>query len=405
MTNRLVISGFLLAIGTGLAPASPLAARNPSRPRAERIAGKGMAAGPAVPGPAFGGLTSVDVKAPHFPKPGASVSGTTWINSPPLTMAQLRGKVVLIDVWEYTCINCVRTFAQTKRWYTRYHKYGFDVIGVHDPEFDFIYKVSNVRAAVKRFGLPYPIVADDWYTIWKAYKSESWPNRYLIGPNGHIRYERSGEGADREFEQAIRYLLVHAHPGLKFPASYTLPPEENNMAPGCGGLTTREMFVGPMYHYGNVENPHPYHPGVTASYKMPKRIRDGGIGLSGEWMTDPNGMIFEGKSRQPGRRAERLRMRYHAAQLYAVINLRDVQPERIYILQDEKYLTAKNKGVDVKLDKHGRSYIEVSAPRMYYLVANPSMSQHVVDLVPTAPGVMIDSFTFGNNCQLKFPHL
>lgn len=367
--------------------------------------GLAWSAAPQAAFSSFPGLRSMDVKAPNFPKPGAHVSGTTWIDSPPLTTADLRGKVVLIDFWEYTCINCIRTFAQDKRWYSRYHKDGFEIIGVHDPEFDIAYQVPNVEAAVKRFGLPYPIVADDWFTIWKSYKSTGWPNRYLIDANGIIRYNRLGEGADHEFEQAIRYLLVRAHPGLTFPVSERLWTATDDMGPGCGGEPTHEMFTGPMYGKGDLANPHPYHPGKTQNYKMPGEIRDGFAGISGRWQTDRNGMIFKGKAQEPDAKADRMRMRYHAAELYAVINVWRGKRENLYILQDGKWLTKKEAGVDVKFDAQGRSYIPIDAPRMYYLVSNPAMSAHIVDLIPTAPDITIDSFTFGNDCQRNFPHL
>lgn len=359
----------------------------------------------SAPFPSFPDLTSMDVKAPDFPKPGAHVSGTTWIDSSPLTMADLRGKVVLIDFWEYTCINCIRTFAQDKLWYSRYHKDGFEIVGVHDPEFDIAYQIPNVEAAVKRFGLPYPIVADDWFTIWKSFQSNAWPNRFLIDANGVIRYNRVGEGADHSFEEAIRYLLVQAHPGLKFPPDEHVWTEIDDGAPGCGGAPTREMFTGPMYGNDDLANPHPYHPGQTEKYKMPANIRDGYAGISGRWQTDQNGMIYEGSAQDPGPRADRMRMRYHAAELYSVINVWRGKPESLYILQDGAWLTKQTAGVDVKFDSQGRSYIPVDAPRMYYLVVNPKMSAHVVDLIPTAPGIVIDSFTFGNDCQRNFPHL
>ena len=398
--QRLAITAIVLgALGAAAAAASARpATRNRARfePNAERL--------PASTRD-FPGLTSMNVKAPDFPKPGAKVSGTTWIDSPPLTMAQLHGKVVMIDFWEYTCINCIRTFAQSKEWWNRYHKDGFEIVGVHDPEFTFAYNVANVREAVERFGLPWPVVTDDWFSIWKSYNNNSWPSRYLIYANGYIRYNRIGEGADRAFEEAIRYLLAEAHPGLKFPASETLPPYEDVYAPGCGGVPTDEMYVGPTYNRGIVANRDPYHPGETANYKMPSHVADGRAGLSGKWLTDPSGMIYEGKSQKPGPKADRLRMRYHAAELYSVMHVPQGKPQRLYILQDGHWLTKANRGVDVKFDSEGRSYIDVTSGRMYYLVSNPSMSSHEVDLIPTEPGMMIDSFTFGNTCQRDFPHL
>ena len=349
-------------------------------------------------------LDTPNVKAPELPPPGENVSGTTWINSSPLTMADLRGKVVLIDFWEYTCINCIRTFAQNKMWYTRYHKDGFEIIGVHDPEFDVAYSVDNVREAVKRFGLPYPIVVDDWFTIWKSYHNNTWPHRFLIDAKGVVRSARAGEGADSAFEQAIRKLLVEAHPALKFPESEKIPAEDDTFTEQCG-IPTGEMYAGDWYGRGVLANAEGYHDGKTISYKLPAEIADGAAAVSGPWETDKNGMIYREKGQSPSENADRLEMRYHARELYAVMNVARGKPSQLYVLQDGKYLTAANKGVDVQLDSEGRSYIDVRGSRMYYLVANPSFGSHSVFLIPTARGLTINSFTFGNNCQTNFPHL
>jgi thiol-disulfide isomerase/thioredoxin len=350
-----------------------------------------------------GRMEALDVKAPEFPAPGDQNSGITWIDSPALTLASLRGKVVMIDFWEYTCINCIRTFPQNKIWYERYKPYGFEIIGVHDPEFEVAYDVENVKAAVERFGLPYPIVVDDYFTIWKAFSNQVWPERYLIDAKGNVRFKLEGEGDDHNFEVAIRQLLIEAHPGLKFPASDTLPVPDN--AADCAAVPTLEMYVGSWHGEGRLANPQGYHGGETINYKMPEKVNDGYAAVSGKWETDPNGMIYEGKTQEPKQDASRLRVPYHATEIYAVMNVAQGKPERLYILQDGKPLTAENKGADVKIDDKGQSYIDVDSSRMYYLVSNAQFSSHVVDLIPTAPGIMIDSFTFGNDCQRKFPHV
>lgn len=365
------------------------------------LAWAGVAAPAPSPRPASAAGVSAPM-APPFPPPGANVSGTTWINSPPLSMRELRGKVVMIDFWEYTCINCIRTFPENKTWWRRYRKYGFVIVGVHDPEFKYAHDVANVRAAVRRFGLPYPIVVDDWYRIWNAYHSDVWPNRFLIDAQGRIRFHLEGEGNNREFEQAIQFLLQEAHPGLKFPASYALPPAKNAWGPGCG-QTTPEMYVGNWFGRGVLANPFGYHDGKTHRYRLPRDVADGSAVLAGKWRSNRNGMMYAGKRGAPSA-AGQLEMRYHARQMYAVLNVVHGRPERLYILQDGKPLTAKNKGVDVRFDRQGRSYIEVAATRMYYLVQNPVLGAHRVQLQPTAPGIMVDSFTFGNNCQTDFPH-
>lgn len=349
-------------------------------------------------------LTVTDFRAPELPPPGEQVSGTTWINSPPLTMAELRGKVVLIDFWEYTCINCIRTFSDNKKWYERYHRYGFTIIGVHDPEFDIAYPVDNVERAVKRFGLPYPIVVDDWFKIWTSYHNNTWPNRFLIDASGVVRFNREGEGADADFERAIQYLLERAHPGLKFPASDKVLAEKNAFGPGCG-IPTGEMYIGDWYHRGVLSNPQGYHDGKTLDYQLPASVEDGHAAVSGEWKTDKNGMIYRGKHKGDEPTSDQLKMSYHARELYSVLNVSHGHPSRLYIQQDGKNLTAENKGVDVQLDSEGRSYLEVREPRMYYLVQNPSFGEHTVALFPTQTGLTINSFTFGNNCQADFPHL
>lgn len=364
----------------------------------------GQVVSPAIAGPGAGRTGGLGNPSSMPETAIPSAPPVAWINSPSLTVAGLRGKVVLIDFWEYTCINCIRTFAQNKKWYERYRKYGFEIIGVHDPEFDIAYPESNVQAAVKRFGLPYPVVVDNQFKVWNSYRNSTWPNRFVIDAKGFVRFNRPGEGADSDFERAIQSLLVEAHPGLKFPETYTIPPEEDASAPNCG-IPTPEMYVGDWYNRGVLANPESYHPGKTVQYKIAGEVKDGQLMLSGAWETDKNGMIYRGKPKrgQPGE--DGLEIRYHARELYAVMNVSRGRPSKLFVLQDGKDLTPANKGVDVQFDRDGHSYIEVRAPRMYYLVQNTSFGQHQVRLVPTSHGMTINSFTFGNDCQTQFPHL
>ncbi len=318
-------------------------------------------------------------------------------------MAGLRGTVVMIDFWEYTCINCIRTFPENKKLYERYHKYGFEIIGVHDPEFDIARPINNISAAVKRFGLPYPVVADD-FAIWKAYHNASWPNRFLIDAKGIIRYDRPGEGADGSFERAIQSLLREAHPGLEFPSSYSIPPDDDAFAAKCG-QPTPEMYVGHWYDRGILANAEGYRDGKTLEYSLPKSIADGQAAVGGRWQTDKTGMTYRGRNKGEPSSSDLLGMIYHARELYAVMNVAHGRPERLYIKQDGQDLTPKNKGVDVKIDAGRRSYIEVDESRMYYLAQNPEFGSHSVQLFPTRSGITVNSFTFGNNCQIDFAHL
>jgi thiol-disulfide isomerase/thioredoxin len=135
----------------------------------------------------------------------------TWLNSPPLTMPQLRGKVVLVDFWTYTCINCIRTLPYVRSWYDKYKNQGLVVVGVHTPEYPFERSTDNVTAALKRFDIRYPVAQDNRYGTWDAYRNQYWPATYLIDKSGKIVYTHFGEGQYDETEAMIRRLL--AQPG------------------------------------------------------------------------------------------------------------------------------------------------------------------------------------------------
>ena len=332
------------------------------------------------------------------------LGGVTWINSPPLTMRELRGKVVMIDFWDYTCINCIRTFPVNKKLWDRYRDHGFVLIGVDDAEFSSAAPVDRVREAVKRFELPYPVVVDDRFQIWNAYKNAYWPNIFLIDAHGIIRYNHAGEGDDKEIEDAIQGLLKEAHPDLALPGSDTAASDVSVTAPECGGAPTPEMYVGDWSGRGTLANPEGYHDHKTVDYAPQNSVADGHVVLSGRWETDKNGMIYRGKHKGAGPGPDRATMQYHARELYSVMNLAKGHAARVDIKQDGRYLTPGNKGADVTIDSEGRSSIEVREPRLYYLAQNPEFGSHTVELFPEADGLMIDSFTFGNNCQTDFAH-
>ena len=145
---------------------------------------------------------------------------TSWLNSPPLTRDSLRGKVVLIDFWTYSCINCLRSLPYVSGWYQKYKDHGLVVIGVHAPEFAFEKDVNNVRQAVHDLGVTYPVALDSNYAIWRAFDNQYWPAHYFIDAQGRIRGHHFGEGEYPQSEQTLRALLTEA--GFK-----DLPPEDD----------------------------------------------------------------------------------------------------------------------------------------------------------------------------------
>lgn len=331
-------------------------------------------------------------KAPNF------TSDAEWIDTGaagmkvPHSIKGYRGHILLIDFWEYSCINCIRDFNVLKRWYGKYHQFGFDIVGVHYGEFQMGFSADNVRDAAKRFQLPWPIVADLHGSIWTAYHSNVWPNRYLIDQNGDIVLHIEGEGNSPPMEEKIRELLAASHPEVK---QISLDPPESTFAPSCG-ICTDETYVGDWFHRGAVANPEAYgNDGAVTDFHASGEPQDGRAMLSGKWTTEQDGVTSEDKEAE----AE---LRYHARSAYAVLGVTNPKrPIRVYLLQDGKPLPQSEAGVDVQFDAQG-AFLEVSNPRMYYLLKNDAFSSHLLTLQPQASGFVLHSFTYGNDCQQNF---
>jgi thiol-disulfide isomerase/thioredoxin len=318
--------------------------------------------------------------------------GVVWLDegaAAPHHIADYRGKVVLIDFWEYTCINCIRDFGVIKRWYTKYHPYGFEVIGVHYGEFNIGFDVNNVKEAAQRFKLPWPVVADQKGTTWKAYQSQGWPERYLIDPQGQIVMNVFGEGNNLPMETRIRELLAVAHPEvLKIP----LDPAEDEFRAECGN-TTQETYVGEIYGRSSVDNMNGHHAGEEVDFMPPHSPADGAVELVGRWKIEKDGVTSAGK----GAGAE---VRYHARSMYAVLSLKGAKQVRVNLFQDGAPMPKDDAGADVKFDAKG-AYVDVTEGRAYYLVRSPKFTAHLISLQPEGPGFTLHSFTYGNNCQLQ----
>ncbi|HTR70017.1 MAG TPA: cytochrome c biogenesis protein DipZ [Mycobacteriales bacterium] len=209
-------------------------------------------------------------KAPNF------TDATRWFNTPdgaPINISQLRGKVVLIDFWTYSCINCLRSLPHVKAWYARYHSAGLDVIGVHTPEFDFEHVPANVQAAIHRLGITYPVVMDNDYGTWDAWGNNSWPAEYLVDAQGNVRYGSIGESDYGTTEAAIRALLNEN--GAKLPPSTDVPdrtPTERTTPESYLGYERLARYVGTPI----VKN-------RPATYSFASSLPRNGLSYSGVW--------------------------------------------------------------------------------------------------------------------------
>ena len=287
--------------------------------------------------------------APNF----AGVDG--WLNSRPLTMQELRGKVVLIDFWTYSCINCLRTLPHVEAWYRMYHKDGLVVVGVHTPEFAFEHVPSNVRAAVKRLGVRYPVALDNEYGTWTAYGNQYWPAKYLIDRNGHIRYAHFGEGNYSVTEENIRSLLGEK---LASPASDRL----RDLTPT--GPLTPETYLG----FGRIDRftGSKLYPDKQATYSFPPALGKDDFAYGGHWTVRVQ-RIVAGKD-------ARLELRYYARKVYLVLGGHGT--------------------VQVLVDGKPHGVVQVTSDRLYTLVDGSSIDDAVLEL-RFSPGVSAYAFTFG----------
>ncbi|MGH9447394.1 MAG: redoxin domain-containing protein, partial [Terriglobia bacterium] len=169
--------------------------------------------------------------------------GRRWINSPGLTLGQLRGRVALIDFWDYTCVNCIRTLPYVSEWHRKYRSMGLTVIGVHTPEFHFARIFEYVERAARDFGLEYPIVLDNEREVWQAYSNRCWPAKYLVDQNGYVRFYHFGEGAYSETEAAIQKLLRETRADLNLPDLMDFLRDSDKPGARCLPVTP-ELYLG-----------------------------------------------------------------------------------------------------------------------------------------------------------------
>jgi thiol-disulfide isomerase/thioredoxin len=334
--------------------------------------------------------------------PAPDFSAKVWLNSKPLTPRELRGKVVLVDFWEYTCINCIRTFPYLRRWNQLYAPAGLVVIGVHTPEFEFAKNPKNVADAVKRFGFSFPVAVDSDYGIWNAFHNVAWPADYLIDKDGKIAYMHVGEGDYGDFEVEIRKLLKEATPKLDFAdAKYAIPKDANDdMYGAVCRKPTPETYLG-FARGQNIANPGGEDQTQEITYTAPGDVPVDDFALAGAWRA---GAEYVHHNRGSDGFKDAVLLHYQAKAVYLVAGSDDGSPKPLYVAQDGKPLPKDAWGVDVKADVSGRPYVTLGGKRMYYVAENPGFGVHTLSLYATTPGVSLYSFTFGNDCENKFAH-
>jgi len=290
--------------------------------------------------------------------PAAEFTGIThWLNSPPLTMAGLRGKVVLVDFWAYSCINCLRTLPYLTRWAQQYKDMGLVVVGVHAPEFKFEEDTKNVAAAIDRFHITYPVAQDNNQQTWNAFKNEYWPEEYLIDRHGRVVYVHAGEGHYDETENAIR-MLVSAGPPVAADKSAAISPDN-----------TPETYFG-IDRIDNMVSPGGVSPG-THPYTLPDDdLELHHWAIAGTW-------TINGERATLAKDGGKVKLHCQAAKVFMVAGSK--VPNTLQVVVDGKR----------QLD------VTVSESRLYTLFESAKSGDHVVEITIPKAGLSAFTFTFG----------
>ncbi len=275
-----------------------------------------------------------------------------WFNTPggrPLTMRELRGKVVLVDFWTYSCVNCIRTLPYLNAWYERYHRDGFVIVGVHSPEFPFEREAGNVEAAIGREGIRYPVVQDNELGTWEAYGNQYWPAEYFIDADGNVRYAHFGEGEYEEKETVIRELLAEAgeQPGRARADAHGIAPSE--------GTTTPETYLGPFRAERNANEAPDLGQGLS-EYTAPATLGANEWALGGHWDVDSESINADAGAS--------LRLDFNARRAYLVLGSPS-GPRQMKVFLDGKPITPAEAGEDVarrRGDRHRPAPLQPGRP-------------------------------------------
>jgi len=283
---------------------------------------------------------------------------SAWVNTRPLSLPELRGKVVLVDFWTYSCINCLRTLPYLKAWDSRYRSKGLVILGVHTPEFAFERDLGNVRAAVKRLGVRYPVALDNSYGTWKAYSNNYWPADYLVDQAGRVRDVHFGEGDYAQTERNIRLLLEAANKSGRLPQA----GRDTDRTPL--EIRTPESYLGYL-RIGNYTGS-PLRTDRSAAYRFPASLTQDSYAYAGTWKVEGERIVAGDNAR--------LRLNFTARTVHLVLTGRGL--------------------VTLKLNGKPQATVRVNGDRLYTLVTQQSASDGLLELGFT-PGLAAYAFTFG----------
>jgi thiol-disulfide isomerase/thioredoxin len=327
----------------------------------------------------------MEVSSRTFRAPG--IHGDYWFNSDPIALGALRGYVVLIDFWDFTSSSSLRALPYIKEWYARYSELGLVVIGVHSPEFPFGRDMVTIRRAVSKLNIRYPVVMDNDFFIWGAFRNRVWPTRYLIDKDGFIRIVQEGEVGYQNFEHSIQSLLVEA--GYHGELPLVMDPLRDVDRDGVVRYrVTPGILTG--YQRGTIGNVEGFSPESVSHFEDPGYYLEGRLYLHGNWLNDRNFLKLEESDGREGF----IMLSYRAKELNSVIKPEGEKQFQVFVQQDRLYLTTDNMGDDVQIDGEGRSYLLVDQPKLYNVVKNKEYGEHTLKLSSRSNGFAVYSISF-----------
>ncbi|HEU4605320.1 MAG TPA: thioredoxin family protein [Nitrososphaera sp.] len=312
----------------------------------------------------------------------AKISG--YINTDPVTLGDLKGKVVLVDFWTYSCINCIRTIPYLNAWHEKYADDGLVILGVHTPEFEFEKDYDNVRAAVEKFEIQYPVAQDNEKGTWKEYENRYWPRKYLVDNEGYIRYDHIGEGAYAETEKVIQSLLSEraAYIGANATFDQSISRPENAQSVNFGRIDTPELYFGYQFARAPLGNPEGYKPDQIVKYAIAENatIAPNRIYLDGEWKNNADHMELQGET-------GRIVLSYSAK----AVNIVAGGSGELQISEDGSGLTGNSRGSDVS----EQGSVAIDGQKLYNLATHEDYGSHQIVIDVAGSGFEIYTFTFG----------
>jgi thiol-disulfide isomerase/thioredoxin len=322
-------------------------------------------------------------------EPGKELVGISgYLNLPAgkekITLQELVGtKVVLVDFWTYSCINCQRTLPYLNAWYEKYHDQGLEIIGVHTPEFGFEKEYNNVKAAIAKYGIKYPVVQDNDYSTWSAYGNRYWPRKYFIDIDGYIVGDHIGEGGYAETEKILQLLLKERAAKLKL----TTAISEGVVAPVAQVVSSGQNS--PETYFGSARN-QTLASGTSGStgsqnFALPGMFDLHKLYLGGTWNITPEYAVSGSGAH--------IVFRYFAQQVFLVAQA--ANPVIVEVRRDGRPLSAVEAGEDIVIGADGTSTITVSQARLYKILKEASAQEHILELIPHTNGLEAFTFTFG----------